>query len=441
MKNKISFGTDGIRGDSDQFPFTKEALIQLGKAISKWALQKYNNEPNALIVYDTRFSSDRIKRNLSDTLALNGITVWDGGVLPTPAVLQLMLSENQINFGIMISASHNPYQDNGIKIFGGKNGKLTRKDELVIESFFENPKISILSNPKNKTVWSQAHNVYKSKILSLFKPNYFNGIKVVLDCANGATFKIGPEIFEALGAEVITIANKPNGKNINENCGALHVKNLQKKVVTTNADAGFAFDGDGDRVIAVSKEGIIKDGDDLMALLLTHPKLKNTSTIVGTVMTNYGFDKYLQDMDKMLIRTKVGDKYVSAKLEEKNLLIGGETSGHIIIRDYLPTGDGIFAALCTLESIIINKNYYMESFAKFPQVLINVPITKKDDLTKTLYSTLINEHQEKMKQGRIIVRYSGTENVLRVMTEDPSMQNAQSIAKSLANQLQKALCF
>ncbi len=434
LETQINFGTDGIRGNAENFPFTEEALTRLGTSIAIWANQKFQ-QPNALIISDPRISSYRITTTLSKALQSNGINIFNGGVLPTPAVS--LLITKRFNFGIMISASHNPYEDNGIKLFDGNNGKLSKNDELLIQKYFSECKP--LSTTHTQQSWNDAFSIYKTTIISKFQPNFLKDLRIVLDCANGATSKIAPEIFNSLGAKVIVIANQPNGKNINEDCGTLYPQNLKNAVLNNNADIGFAFDGDGDRVIAINKNGIIKDGDDLLAILIKHPSFCNIKTVVGTIMTNYGFELYLNSQNKSLIRTNVGDKYISTKLEEANLQIGGETSGHIIIKDYLPTGDGIFIALKTLESVIYTQNFELTSFEKQPQVLINIKVNKKEDLTQQPYASLIENYKTKMKNGRIVVRYSGTENLLRIMIEAETSEIANLIAISLANELQVAL--
>ena len=238
---------------------------------------------------------------------------------------------------------------------------------------------------------------------------------------------------------MVTLAAQPNGININENCGALHPANLQQAVLEHNALAGFAFDGDGDRVIAVSREGVVKDGDDLLALLLDHPACKNSTQVIGTIMTNHGFEAHVKTRGKELIRTKVGDKYIAAKLAQQKQVLGGESSGHIIMSDYLPTGDGIFVALRALETILATGNHDFVTFLKYPQKLINVPIARKDDLEQAPYCNIISSHEQLVPQGRVVVRYSGTENLLRVMVEDASEDSAYSTAASLARELQSSL--
>jgi phosphoglucosamine mutase len=447
----IHFGTDGIRGKADKFPFTHKALICLGKSIAHWSSEKYGNNQKVFLANDTRISCENIKHFLKIGFADYNLKCIDGGVLPTPAVLQIITHDKSFDFGIVISASHNPYTDNGIKLFDGKSGKLNEIDEKEItnlfSTYFKDPSLentNYIQQKKptlNSILYScpEQQKKYCQTIISKFQTNFLKGITVALDCANGATYDVAPQIFKSLGAEVTTISNKPNGKNINYNCGALHPQNLKNTILKIKADIGFAFDGDGDRVIAINNKGEIRDGDDILAELSNHPQLKEKNTVVGTIMTNHGFAKHLEQKGKKLLRTPVGDKHVSAKLEEEKLLLGGESSGHIIIKNYLNSGDGIFAALKMLESIKESGNWELNTFQKFPQILINVPISKKDDLSKKCYANIIESKKQELENGRIIVRFSGTENILRVMTEDQDRNLAQNAAECLAKELSQAL--
>ncbi len=442
MENSISFGTDGIRGNSEKYPFTRDGLRALGASISRWASEKYGKySPKVLIGYDTRLSGIRIKNELIEGLNYFHADIIDGGILPTPAVYRLISIDDSFDFGIAISASHNPFHDNGIKLFDAKKCKLSRQDEEEIEQFFAlyfNKLELLQEGSDNRTEWIDAGYAYVDFISSKFSQNYLSGMTIILDCANGATFEVAPRIFKKFGASVITIGSAPSGVNINEKCGSTNPERLQRFVVANNAIIGFAFDGDGDRVIAVNKLGQIKDGDDILAILAQHSDYKNVNEIVGTITTNQGFESELHKSNKSLVRTQVGDKYVAAALEEKKLSLGGETCGHIIIKDYMPTGDGIFVALKTLESIIANQNLDMRTFDKYPQVMMNIPVKEKRDLSKQPYSDIIKKAQESIKDGRIIVRYSGTENLLRIMTEAQTDEIAKSVAQDLANNLTKA---
>ncbi|MFA6262950.1 MAG: hypothetical protein WCW33_00430 [Candidatus Babeliales bacterium] len=438
----LSFGTDGIRGRADAFPFTDSALVALGYAIGQWAQQTGKKIPRVVIGSDTRQSGERIKNSLcSGLIQGGGCHVRDVGVLTTPGIFRIISGDMLCDLGIVISASHNPYHDNGIKLFDARRCKITSTDEKKITHAFEQccGLVNVRAQELSVERWPEAAARYQQDMMAHFKPLFLQNVKVVLDCANGAAYKIAPEIFRALGATVITIADTPNGTNINDNCGSLHPEELARVVVAHGADAGFAFDGDADRVIAVNRLGMIKDGDDILTLLLNLPSYQNIAHVVGTLFTNKGFEEYLVGQGKHLFRTKVGEKYVASKLEEENLPLGGEVSGHIITRDYSATGDGIFVALKVLEAIIATHNWDMVTFKKFPQVLINVPVRHKHDLALQPYAALIEEYERTMSPGRVIVRYSGTEPLLRVMTEAPTHEQAHCVAKKLAEALQKAL--
>jgi phosphoglucosamine mutase len=441
----LQFGTDGIRGKADLFPFTKDALFKLGHAIAQWSKNKYKTEnPSVLIGHDTRVSCRRIKEALKTGLHHLGIESIDCGVLPTPAIYQIIKNEEKFHFGIVISASHNHHADNGIKILDASTCKLNRTDEETIIDFFgkapeRNPSTEITSIKKAVTQWSDAKNLYKDYTTSHFPKDFLRGLTIVLDCAHGATYQTGPAIFEALGAKVVPLCAKPNGYNINHRCGSLYPDILKDEITKHSADFGFAFDGDGDRVIAMNKAGEIKDGDDLLSILLTHQDFSSSNQIVGTVMTNHGFDLYLQSEGKKLIRTKVGDKYVVEALDQQKCQLGGEASGHIIIKPHLSTGDGIFVALKTIEAMLQNNNLEMKSFQKYPQVLINTSVSNKKNLSTSPLKEIIEGFQQKLHNGRIVARYSGTENLLRIMAEDDTYESASEVASELSKQLHKEL--
>ena len=439
MINNI-FGTDGIRAAVGQEPLTVFSLHKLGKAIARWALQKYQKNPIILLGHDTRLSCDFVKNSLKAGLLLYRVKILDGNVLTSPAISQIIAHSATIDCGIVISASHNPHLDNGIKIIDRFNGKLCLEDELLITRFYdEDETTNLYNNLGTEKNWLEAASLYKQTLLSFFKPNFLHGYTIVLDCAHGAAFQIAPDLFQELGATVITLHNEPNGYNINNNCGTLHPVTLQNAVVAHDADIGFAFDGDADRVIAVNKKGELKDGDDILVHLLDHPLYNQSKVIVGTVMSNQGLEIHLKNNDKTLTRTNVGDKYISSYLIENNLLLGGEPSGHIIARDYLNTGDGIFVALRILEAMIFSQNWNLVTFTKFPQIIINVPIVTKKDLKLEPFNQLIISNQNKLINGRLLVRYSGTELLLRIMIEDNDYNHAHYIGTDLAAKLSNAL--
>ncbi|EKD23350.1 MAG: Phosphoglucosamine mutase, partial [uncultured bacterium] len=378
------FGTDGIRARFGEFPLDNESIIKLGLAIGQWAQEKYvtnNNQTlNILIGHDTRISCDSIKQGLAAGLLTHNAIIRDAQVIPTPAIVKFINNKcDYFNFGIIITASHNPYQDNGIKIVDSKIGKLDKSDEDKITEFFYSNTINsrylkLKDSIKNSGNTQQEHDTkckcscenispirpelikgpndqykiletlqeeYVKTITRYFKKDLLKNIKIALDCANGATYKVAPEIFKQLGAEILLISHTPDGKNINQDCGSTHPENLQKFMLNNSCDIGFAFDGDGDRIAAISKNGQTKDGDDILCILSQHPEYKKQTAIVGTIMSNYGLEIYLNKYNKELIRANVGDKNVCKEMVNKNLLVGGEPSGHIVLRDYLSCGDGI----------------------------------------------------------------------------------------------------
>jgi len=438
MKNL--FGTDGIRECVGIAPLTIDGLHRLGNAISLWAQKKYGRNPTFLLAHDTRVSCSFVKASLKSGLMLHPVKIVDGDVLPSPAVVQLLQQNSNFDAGIIISASHNPYYDNGIKLVDGSQGKIALEDELLITHYYyEHAHTSDYASLGLDSVWHQAEKTYVDYVASFFRSHFLAGTKVVLDCAHGAAYRVAPYLFRFFGAEVITLHDQPNGFNINKNCGAVYPELLQKAVVEHGAHVGFAFDGDADRVVAVNRYGHLKNGDDILALLMQHPLYKQVPAVVGTSMTNQGFEMYLQKLQKKLIRTSVGDKYVAQAMVTNNLMLGGEPSGHIIARDYLNTGDGIFIALRLVETLLLLNNIDMSTFVKFPQIIINVPVEHKKDLNSEPLAQIICANQQLLIEGRLVVRYSGTEHLLRIMIEDADYDHAQAIGTQLSKQLLQLL--
>lgn len=432
------FGTDGIRGRVGTGLFVQQQLITLGQSIALWAQKKYASNPHIMIAHDTRISSAFVKAALKTGLLQFPTTIRDVYTLPTPALAHLMKTRSDIDCAVMISASHNSYEDNGIKIIDAHTGKLSPLDEHTISSYIADmpPATSIFGTD---LPIQDAVSTYCAQICALFPTQFLAGKIIVLDTAHGATYQVAPRIFEQLGAQVIAINHQPDGYNINHNCGTLHPKQLMQAVKQHAADVGFAFDGDGDRVVAVNRHGLLKDGDDLLALLLNHPTYAQTNCIVGTNMTNEGLTHHLKQQDKQLIRTAVGDKYISEKLTSDQLLLGGEPSGHIILNDIINTGDGILVALRVMEALFATNNWDMETFEHFPQAIINVPVAFRKNLDESPFQNIITMAQEHLANGRILVRYSGTENVLRIMVEADSYNFAHATCQQLADELSKAL--
>ncbi len=432
------FGTDGIRGTVGSGFFVPETLTALGRALGRWACERYGKAPNILLIHDTRISADEVKTALMRGLLTAPIEVYDGQVLPTPAAAHLMRQATpKFSAAVIISASHNPYQDNGIKIIDAASGKLALADELRIsELSCEELTRKQIPEPElvgHKQLFTDAAARYCAAICQLFPADFLRGKKIVLDTANGATYQVAPEIFTNLGANVTTINHTPNGYNINEKCGALHLEQLQAAVVQETADIGFAFDGDGDRLMTVTANGTVKDGDDVLALLSNHPTYATTTHIVGTIMSNQGLAHYVAQRGKTLLRTPVGDKYIAERLATDKLILGGEPSGHTIVRDLIGTGDGILVALRVLEALMLTGNNNFETFTKYPQITTNLVVTKKEDLTREPFAGYIRTVKNGLSSGRIEVRYSGTEPVLRIMAEADTVEHAQAACQQLAH--------
>lgn len=433
------FGTDGIRCQFGTNFLTNEKITMLGHALAKWATQKYGMTPHFLMLNDTRISCNEIAALLQSSLLNYPVHIIDVKIMSTPAALQLLELYN-LDCAIIISASHNPYYDNGIKIIDRSIGKLHLHDEekistLVLQGSQIKPQHSIRGTLEIR----DGKLDYCNSIIKKFTPHFLTNIKIVLDLAHGATYESAPYIFKMLGATVISMNNTPNGYNINENCGALATQALQERVLIERADFGFAFDGDGDRVMAVNRHGVLKNGDDILAILSQHPLYKTQTIIVSTVMANQGFEDWLNIQNKKLLRTCVGDKYVTEQLLLQKLLLGGEQSGHIIVHDLARSGDGVLAALRLLEAVLYTKNNDLVSFKHYPQVLMNVIIKAKRDLTCNPFALIITQAEKGLSLGRILVRYSGTENFLRIMVESENHKEAKLCAENLAKNLQKTL--
>ncbi len=437
------FGTDGIRNTIGSSPFTNKELHALGGAIGAWLSQRYPTSPFILLAHDTRVSCSWVKAALQTGLLMHPVRIFDAEVLPTPAVsklLQTLKSQGMpISVGIIISASHNPFHDNGIKIVT-VDGKLSQNDELALSKLYYEQFTDCCASHMHGHPRGIAQSLvaiqegYIHAIEKFFPEKFLEGKKILLDGANGAASWLAPKIFQRLGASVMTINNSPSGMNINDKCGALHPEQLQGAVLLHKADIGFAFDGDGDRVIAVASNGEVKNGDDLMAILTQHPTY-NQKRIVGTIMANAGFETYLKGQGKELMRTPVGDKYVAEAMAAQSITLGGEQSGHIILGDYLNTGDGIFAALRVCQTLIHINDWSLNTFTKYPQASTNISVQDKKDLTITPLADIIAATKAQLPEGRIVVRYSGTEPLLRIMAEAPSQEEAQQVVNSLSQQL------
>ncbi|ENU27886.1 phosphoglucosamine mutase [Acinetobacter modestus] len=433
------FGTDGIRGKFGQMPITPEFALKLGFAAGK--VLKRNSPKNKPIVVmgkDTRLSGYILEAALQAGLNAAGVYVHLLGPLPTPAIAHLTRALHA-HAGIVISASHNPYFDNGIKFFSGEGKKLP--DALQNEINQELEKDLVVDDTANlgKSVRvKDANGRYIEFCKSTF-PYHFDlsNLKIVVDCANGAAYSVGPSVFRELGAKVIPLFNEPDGLNINENCGSTHPEFLQKAVVDHQADLGIAFDGDADRVVMVDKNGQLVDGDHILYILATQAKNKPAG-IVGTVMSNMALELALQKADVGFVRAKVGDRYVLQALEENGWVTGGEPSGHILTLDKSTTGDAIIAALQVLTVMVEQAKALHElvaDFELFPQVLINVRLQHMIDpyAVPALVAEFEKAEQQLTGRGRILIRKSGTEPVIRVMVEGDQQQEVDAIANHLAD--------
>jgi len=440
MKKNL-FGTDGIREIMGHYPLTATALPALGHAIAQWAKNHCKAHPSILLAHDTRSSCYFIKAALKSGLLLHSVKVYDVLALPTPAACLLTRNNKSFDCGVIITASHNPYQYNGIKLVNANGSKISLEDEKEISELFEQ---ALNTAPTYESLGTDyrifhAGAQYLDVLSGYFKEQFLEGKTIALDCAHGATSSLAPHIFRMFGAHVITINDKPTGVNINKESGALYPEKLQQIVLENNADAGFAFDGDGDRVVAINRHGEIKDGDDILAILSLHPMHAKSKAIVGTLFSNQGLEYFANQHKKEFIRVNIGDKYVAQELAAKQLSIGAEPSGHIIIREYLESSDGIFTALQLFETIMHHNNWDMESFKHYPHVQINVPIKTKKDLNTSPFAELISESKNNLQNGRLIIRYSGTENVIRIMLEAEDLQQADKIGSHLAQELGKLL--
>jgi phosphoglucosamine mutase len=443
------FGTDGIRGKANRFPMTAELALRLGQA----AALKLNNGADKLKVVigkDTRRSGYIFEFALTSGLCSMGADVYLVGPMPTPAIAHLVRSF-AADFGIVISASHNPAEDNGIKFFDSKGYKLPDAVELEIESVVLSGHFDAVC--LKHELLGKAHRIEDShgRYIEYAKGSISNtsleGLHIVMDCANGAAYKVAPLIFSELGAKVSPIHNQPDGLNINQDCGALHPDKLSQQVLKSGADLGIALDGDADRLLMVDEKGVVLDGDELMAiaaLSLKEKGLLKGNLVIGTVMSNLGFEKALADNGIALKRTKVGDRYVIEEMVRSGAILGGEQSGHIIFGDYNSTGDGTIAALQIVRIMKDRGKKLSELRAGmklYPQETQNVIVREKKPLeTLKLLPAAVKAAEESLKEtGRVLVRYSGTENKLRIMVEAESRssmkENLDMLVKAAKEEL------
>ena len=424
MKNKY-FGTDGIRGTVNKGNITGEKFFKFGLASGTYFKNQKKSKQIAVIAKDTRLSGYTLEPALVSGLVSGGMHVFTFGPLPTNG-LAMLTKSMRANMGIMITASHNPYVDNGLKLFGPDGLKLSDKIEKKIEKLIDTNISNQLSNPKflgRVKRLEDANEKYIEILKNNFPKNFkLNGMRIVLDCANGAGYKAAPKLLKELGAKVITIGDKPNGLNINKNCGSTYPSKIKEAVKKYKAHVGISFDGDADRIIMCDENGKIVDGDQIIAMLAKRWKEKKIlrGGVVGTLMSNYGLEKFLKSQSIRFLRSKVGDRYVKEKMKKLNFNLGGEQSGHIILGKFATTGDGLLVALEVLFSLRKKRkaSKLLNVFKPMPQILENVTVKNKDVINKNKCKIAIKKAKKIMeKKGRILVRKSGTESKIRIMAE------------------------
>ena len=431
------FGTDGIRGRVGQFPITPEFVLKLGWAAG--VAFRREGICRVLIGKDTRISGYMFESALEAGLVAAGADVMLLGPMPTPAIAYLTRTFHA-EAGIVISASHNPYYDNGIKFFSGQGTKLPDDIEAKVEALLDEPMIVAESIGKVSRINDAAGRYIEFCKSSVPTSTRFSGLKLVVDCAHGATYKVAPSVFRELGATVSVLSAQPDGLNINEGCGSTHMETLQAEVVAQGADLGIAFDGDGDRVLMVDHTGRVVDGDELLFIIARDLKergLMGGGGVVGTLMSNLGLELALGEMQIPFARAKVGDRYVMAELQERGWQLGGENSGHIVCCRHTTTGDAIIAALQVLLSLKRRGETLQQACGgvrKCPQVLVNVKFSGgKDPVENPSVQEACNEVTRKMAgRGRVLLRKSGTEPLVRVMVEGDDESQVRQHAEALA---------
>ena len=431
MTRKL-FGTDGVRGVAGEL-LTAELALGLAQAATR---KTGVARPQVLIVRDTRESGEMLQAAVAAGVSAAGGDALLGGVLPTPAA-PLLIGRYGFDLAVVLSASHNPFQDNGIKFFAGDGYKLSDETELQIERELERAEEhEAPSQIGHVRECRGAGEDYLRELHTHFAELDLSGLDVLLDCANGATHRVAPEIFRRLGATVTVIADRPDGRNINAGCGSTHVEQLGVRVREGGHGVGFAFDGDGDRVLAVDRSGAVVDGDELMALAALHLRERerlNGGGVVVTVMTNYGFHSAMKEAGVEVAITQVGDRYVLEDLRERGWVLGGEQSGHIIDMSFNRTGDGIAGALLTLEALAGRDLVERDAMAKLPQRLVNVRVRDRGALesAKEVSDAVSAADAQLEGRGRVLVRSSGTEPLVRVMVEAPTDDEADEVCARL----------
>jgi phosphoglucosamine mutase len=428
------FGTDGVRGPVGEL-LTPDLAVRLGRAA---ALSDGAERPQVLIVRDTRESGPMLEEALAAGIAAGGGDAMLGGVLPTPAA-SVLTRRLSFDLAAVVSASHNPFADNGIKFFNSRGTKLADEAELVIEQLLDSETGESVGGVRSL---EGSFDDYIRELRTTFQLD-LSGMKVALDCANGATFRAAPVIFQTLGADLVLTAVEPDGRNINADCGSTHPEGLIELVRSSGADIGFAYDGDGDRVLAVDGNGRLHDGDDLIALIALDLQKRRelAGGVAVTVMTNFGFMQTIEKAGIEMVQTQVGDRYVIEQLLERDWRLGGEQSGHIVWTDFTPTGDGIAASLLVLRALGKRRLEDVEPFERLPQRLENVRVKDRAaiDGADEVWKAVDEENAKLEGRGRVLVRPSGTEPLVRVMVEAPTEQERDEVCDRLVGIVERVL--
>ena len=439
------FGTDGIRGRTNAGAMTAEMAMKVGQAAGKHFLRG-DHKHRVVIGKDTRLSGYMVENALVAGFTSVGMDVVQFGPLPTPGVA-LLARSMRADLGVMISASHNPYEDNGIKLFGPDGFKLSDEDELAIEALLEKP--AALAEPSEigraRRIEDGRGRYIHAVKQSVPEHIRFDGLHVVVDCANGAAYQVAPTAIWEMGAKVTTLGVSPNGKNINDRVGSTHVETLQETVVASGADIGIALDGDADRLIVVDEQGKVVDGDQIMALIATMMSRNGLLTgdaIVATVMSNLGLERYLESQKLGLIRAKVGDRYVLEEMRARGINVGGEQSGHMILLDHATTGDGSVTAMQIIAALVESgkkASELLHLFDPVPQLLKNVRFSGGKPLDDPAVQSVIAEVEAELEgRGRLVIRPSGTEPVIRVMAEGDDADEVEAVVDRICAAVEKA---
>ena len=447
---KRLFGTDGIRGKANRYPMTAEMALNIGRGVAT-LFKKDTGKSEIIIGKDTRISGDMLEYAIASGICSAGGDVYLAGILPTPGIAAVTASGGA-DAGIVISASHNPFYDNGIKIFNSSGCKLSDEKEGEIERLlYDNSFESLCSSVQNTGrvfKMKDAQHLYTEFLKRAVEDKAgFRGMKIILDCSNGATCQVAPELFAELGADVESLFISPDGKNINEDCGSQYPKHLAKKVSEKGAQIGLAFDGDGDRLIAVDEKGEVITGDQILIICAKMMKQKGilkNNLVVSTVMSNLGFRLALKDMEISHIEADVGDRYVMKEMLDSGSILGGEDSGHVIFLDHHTTGDGILTALKLIEAMNYESKPLSE-LAKimtvFPQMLMNVAVKSKPDIQTIpeIQKEIESVEKDMGEKGRVLVRYSGTQPLCRIMVEAPTHEETRQYCEQIAEAVQKKI--